>query len=115
MIETTEEKYMYQLVIPSKVYYDRLVTLKNQYPELTYQNKGYEGLPKEVIEKYKSQIEEIFIILKNSLKGFSSFQNFKDRPDGSWVIRLHYKWAVSFIGVGYFDSRHWDPKEHGKH
>jgi hypothetical protein len=114
---TTEEKYMFQLVTPSKEHYNRLVELKEQYPELTFQNKGYERISKKVEESHKEQILEITNILSKSLKRFSRFQNFIDRDDNTWCIRLQYRWDETggFTGVGYFDSRHWDPKEHGKH
>lgn len=116
-MEIEEEKYMYQLVTPSKAYYDRLVAIKEQFPDLTYDNKGYEGLSKEVIEAHKSVIEEVSIILRDSLRRFSRFQNFKPRKDGTWCIRLQYGYDSTggFTGVGYFDVRHWNPEDHGKY
>lgn len=111
----TEETYMYQLVTPSEKHYKRLVELKKQYPELTYDNKGYDTLPKKIVESHSEQIAEITLILQSSLKGFSKFQNFKPKKDDTWTIRLQYAYSPSFTGVGYFDSRHWNPEEHGKY
>ena len=113
--EVEEVTYMFQLVSPSKAYYDRLVVLKEQFPALTFSNRGYENLSNKVKEAHKAPIEEITIILRDSLKGFSRFQNFINRKDGSWSIRLQYEWDASFTGVGYFDSRHWNPEDHGKY
>jgi len=116
MAEIKEEKYMFQLVTPNKEKYDRLVELQKEYPELTYDNTGYDTISKEVKDSHKKQIEEIHDILKSSLKRYSSFQNFKPRKDGNWCIRLQYSYdGGGFTGVGYFYVRHWNPEEHGKH
>ena len=83
-------------------YYDRLIELKNQFPELTFDNDGYEYLSKETQESHKEQIEEIKQILKETIEGFSSFNNFKPRENGSFAVRCQYNYDRSFIGVGYF-------------
>lgn len=117
MTEVEEEKYMFQLVTPSKKHFDRLVELQKEYPDLTYDNNGYATLSKEIVESHKEQIQEISDILRSSLKRFSSFQNFKPRKDGNWHIRLQYGYDSTggFTGVGYFDVRHWNPEDHGKY
>lgn len=116
MTETTEEKYMFQLVTPSKKHFDRLVQIKEKYPELTYVSKGYDGLSKEIIDSHEEIIAEVTNILRVSLKRFSSFQNFTPRKNGEWDIRLQYSYdGGGFTGVGYFNHRHWNPEDHGKY
>lgn len=110
-----EEKFMFELVVPNVKHYNRLVELKNQYPKLTFDNKGYEYLSKEIKESHKEQLEEITEILRKTLKGFSRFEHFKLRKDGSIDVRAQYKWDVSFTGVGYFNIEHWNPENHGKY
>ena len=83
-------------------YYNRLIELKNQFPELTFDNDGYEYLKREVQDKHKKQIEEISEILKTTVEGFRSFNNFKPSKDGSFFVRVQYAWDRSFTGVGYF-------------
>jgi hypothetical protein len=89
-------------MITTNKYYDRLIELKNQFPELTFDNDGYEYLRKEVQEKHKEQIEEVSQILKETIEGFTSFNNFKPRKDGSFLVRCQHNWDESFVGVGYF-------------
>ena len=84
-------------------YYNRLKIIKLEYPELTFQNNGYEYLNKEIREKYSEQIEEISNILKITVKGFRVFNNFKDRENGSFYIRFQSHWDETFTGVEYFD------------
>lgn len=114
-IEKKEEHYMYELVTPSQKHFDRLMELQKEYPELTYDNKGYETLSKEIQERHTEVIKEIESILKASLKGFSEFQNFKPRQNDNFHIRSQHKWNDYFTGVGYFDIRYWNPEKHGKH
>lgn len=87
--------------------YEKLCKLKEKHPELTYNNNGYAELPKSVRQRNAAAIKEIEAILKESIAGFSRFQNFKPRKDGSWAVRCQYDWSANttdrtFIGVGYF-------------
>lgn len=88
--------------------YDILIDIYNNFPELSLQNKGYEGIDRdkltpEVIEKDKVVND----ILRKSIYGFSSFQNFrKNVRDNAPEIRFQYNYnydgnGLSFIGVGY--------------
>ncbi len=86
-----------------KTHYDRLVELKNNYPELTFNNVGYEYLSPSVKEAHKAQIEEISAILKETVFGFVRFDNFKPRKNGSFAVRMQTKWSESFTGVQYND------------
>ena len=83
--------------------YETLVSYKEKYPELTFNNKGYQYLSQEIKEKYKEQIEEIASILKECIQGFIEFNNFIDREDGSFSIRCQHYWDEKFRGVGYFN------------
>ena len=108
-------QYMYELVTPSDKHFKRLTELRDEFPALVFNNDGYEKLSKEIQEEYKEQIAEITAILKESLIDFVTFNNFVPRKDGTTSVRVQYKWDVRFTGVGYFDLRHWNPKEHGKY
>lgn len=92
-------------------YYDRLLKLQEDYPLLTYQNRGYDKLDQEIRDAHKVQFEEIHQICKKTIGGFSEFNNFKVRKDGTIVVRLQYNYnyegGVPFIGVGYFPLDLW--------
>lgn len=79
-----------------------LSDIKKECPELTFDNSGYEYLPKDIRDKYSVQIAEIESILKEVIEGFVSFSNFKPRKDESVDVRVQYKWDEYFTGVGYF-------------
>lgn len=84
-------------------HYDKLVEFQLNYPELTFNNRGYEKLPKSVEAAHADVITKISAVLKESIEGFVKFNNFKPRPDGSFAVRVQYKWDASFVGVGYFE------------
>ena len=86
---------------------ERLRQIISDYPELVFNNDGYERLPKDIYTLRKPIISEINKILKTMILGFSYFQNFKPRKDGSVCVRCQYNWNAGteqsqFIGVGYF-------------
>ena len=87
---------------------NRLKELREEFPQLTFENVGYQYLSNKVIQEHEKPIAEINGILKKLLKGFSTFNNFKPRKDGSIVVRLQYNYGDHhetgsyFIGVGYF-------------
>lgn len=82
--------------------YDRLVQIQKEHPELTLDNNGYEYLPRDVKERHKDVIEELEDLLGKSVEGFTEFNNFKPRTNGSIDVRVQYHWDSRFIGVGYF-------------
>ena len=86
-------------------YYNQLLQLYKDNPQLTLNNEGYQYLNKDIIESHKNQIKEISDILKITTKGFVEFNNFKiSKVDTGVVnIRCQYYWSLSFVGVGYFD------------
>ena len=93
-------------------YYQRLREIQAQYPELTFQNVGYEYLSKEVKEEHAEQIAEISEILKATIGGFQRFDNFKIKKNGLVVIRCQFDWSYKdgqrpFYGVGYFPITDW--------
>jgi len=87
--------------------YDLLIDIYKTFPELSLQNVGYEGIDRsqlspEAIEKDKIVND----ILKKSIVGFSSFQNFKRDKNDNPRIRFQYNYnydgqGIPFIGVGY--------------
>jgi len=80
-----------------------LKQLSKKYPKLTFQNEGYEYIKKsDLSQSDLDAIDEISEILKSKVEGFVKFFNFKERKDGSLVVRLDYQWDKSFTGVGYF-------------
>ena len=83
-------------------YYEELVKLYQEYPELTFQNEGYQYLPQEVKEKNKEGIDKINTILEKTIEGFVRFDNFKNRTDKNFWIRCQTKWSPGFTGVNYF-------------
>lgn len=83
-------------------YYYQLILFQRRYPELTFQNDGYEYLSLDIREKYKEQIEKISKILKITIPRFKKFNNFKLMKNGSFCVRCQYMWDERFTGVGYF-------------
>jgi len=90
--------------------YDRLIAIYNFYPNLTYQNKGYDypNKSKWSVDDLAAH-KEVTEILKKSIVGFSEFNHFKNRKDGEPVFRFQYNWTADessglpFIGVGYLE------------
>lgn len=89
----------------------RLMQIGEQYPELIFDNHGYQYLKPEVIAQHKEQIEEISTIMKEQFPRFVSFNNFKPRKDGTYSIRCQTHWSVSFIGVEYFTEEYFQETE----
>ena len=81
----------------------KIIEIQSNFPDLTFQNEGYEYLSKEIKENHKKEIAEIESILKKEINGFSEFNNFKINKDGSFSVRCQYYWNNSFKGVGYFN------------
>lgn len=83
--------------------YNKLIEFQQKYPELTFQNNGYEYLSTDVKKRYAEQIKEISELLKQCIEGFVEFNNFKLRKNGSFAVRVQYQWSPAFTGVGYFN------------
>ncbi len=90
-------------------YFEELSRLKDEYPELVFNNDGYENIPAEIREANIIGHNEIETLLKQSIKGFVSFQNFKPRKDGTFAVRCQTRWDQSFTGVSYFPLESFKP------
>lgn len=90
--------------------YDLLIEAQKAYPNLTYQNTGYDYPNK---DKWNSDEKAAFKIveeiLKKAIVGFSKFNHFKVFSNGNLGIRFQFDWDIDadyqnkthFIGVGY--------------
>ena len=87
--------------------YTALEALRLEYPELTFDNDGYEELPKAVKEANSHGIWRVEEVLKQAMHDFVRFQNFKPRKDGSIAVRCQTVWAPGFIGVSYIPMEDW--------
>lgn len=94
--------------------YNRLVSIQKNHPILTYQNRGYDEFDKsKMTSEDKLAFDEVTKILKEHIKGFSSFQNFKlSIKSNDIFLRFQYDWSADdstirhyFIGVGYITLR----------
>lgn len=90
-------------------YFEELNRLREQYPELTFNNHGYENIPKDVRARNQEGHDAIEDLLKKSVYGFVRFQNFIPRKDGSFAIRCQTRWPDFFVGVSYFPLEDFKP------
>ena len=83
----------------------KLIDLFKAYPELTFDNKGYDKLDSAVMLRNKDGIERIESILAQCIVGFVRFQNFKPYNGVSIKVRyqVYYDEQRTFIGVAYTD------------
>lgn len=91
---------------PGPEIFAKLMEIKDKYPELIFDNNGYEYLSPAVKEKHKEQIEEISALLKEQFPDFVRFDNFKPRKNGTFSIRCQSHYSVSFVGVEYLEEAH---------
>ncbi len=84
-----------------------ILSLYNEFPELTLENKGYEYINRRGFSpEAKEADKKVSDILKANIYGFQSFSNFCHDKDGNIRIRIQYNWNYddkegSFVGVGY--------------
>lgn len=83
-----------------------LETIAKENPELVFDNVGFEYLSREVKEEKAEQIARISEILKEHVKGFSKFFNFKPCKKRGLTLRFDYAWDQRFVGVGYLPLDH---------
>lgn len=93
-----------------KSIYDKLIELKNEYPELTFNNDGYEYLSRGVKDAHKAQIAVIEVMLEHTVPGFVRFDNFKPKKNGSFDVRMQTMWSEYFTGVQYNDIEYFKDK-----
>lgn len=82
--------------------YNRLKEIKEEFPELTFDNVGYQYLKPLVKERHEKQISEISAIMKEQFPEFVKFNNFKPRVNGDFSIRCQTVWSPIFTGVQYY-------------
>ena len=93
--------------------YDFLVEAQQEYPNLTFNNEGYQYLDKSKwTANDKLVFEEIEKILRKSIIGFKEFNNFKLRKGGDVAVRFQYDWTaddrsqgIPFTGAGYLSLK----------
>lgn len=90
-------------------YFEELEALRLAYPDLTYDNHGYDNIDKDVFEANSEGVKSIEVLLKAAVKGFVRFQNFKPRKDGTFAVRCQTKWNERFVGVSYFPMENFTP------
>lgn len=86
--------------------YNTLISITESNPALIYQNKGYDNIAKSSLtDSDKDAILKVSKILKESIKGFCSFQNFRLSKKGDLEVRFQYNYnydgGIPFEGVGY--------------
>ncbi len=90
-------------LIPQKEY-DLLKSIQIKFPNLTFQNEGYQYIDKSKFsEKDKKAFRIVSNILSKAIKGFCRFDNFRLSKKGEVCIRFQYEYDVSFTGVGYLE------------
>lgn len=90
-------------------YFEELDALRQAYPALTFQNDGYENIPKDVRAANQEGHDKIEAILKETVSTFVRFQNFKASSDGRFYIRCQTRWDERFTGVHYFPLEDFKP------
>lgn len=86
--------------------FEKITEIKNNYPELTFNNEGYQYLSNEVKGKYNEQIEGVKNLIKSVFPYITEFNNFKPKHDGTFSIRCqgYYDEVTYFQGVYYFNE-----------
>ena len=90
-----------------------LQEIADTYPNLTFQNDGYEYINKSLLTAEELQaIGEITSILKSKIKYFTNFFNFKKRKSGELVVRFDGYYDMDsmagFQGVYYINIKEVD-------
>ena len=99
--------------------YNKLLDIQKQYPNLTFKHEPYqEWIPAHFTEEDKNALNEVKLIMKKAIIGFSKFTNFYFSKSGVLRVRFYYDWSytwnndidkipirdgVSFTGVGYLE------------
>lgn len=91
----------------TKEKYNRILEIQKKFSILTFQNKGYEGVNRNIFSEEEKKADiEMNEILKNHIHGFKYFQNFKHDKNKNLVLRFQYNYDYEtgnsgFVGVGY--------------
>ena len=90
-------------LIPEREY-SLLKSIQINFPNLTFQNDGYEYINKSKFsERDKKAFRIVSNILSKAIEGFSRLDNFRLTKKGEVQIRFQYAWDISFTGVGYLE------------
>lgn len=97
--------------------YDILLNIQKEFPNLTFEHEPYqEWIPQHFTEEDKNALNEVKLIMKKAITGFSKFTNFYYNKSGILCIRFYYDWSFEwnndeqkiiirkdnpFTGVGY--------------
>jgi hypothetical protein len=108
--KNNQSLFIMTITLITQEVYNNLVEIYNKYPKLTLQNKGYEYIRKDNLNNEElTKLKEVETILKQVIKGFSSFSNFRtNNKTQELQIRFQYDYSADaeirtnpFIGVGY--------------
>lgn len=84
--------------------YDELCSIQKNVPSLTHNFEGYACFDRSKFTPEEAAADaRINEILKEHIKRFQHFQNFKVSKGGYVVLRFQYQWVdyIPFTGVGY--------------
>ena len=91
-----------EITLISKEQHSTLLNLMQDNEGLILENKGYQYIRRELTNKEVEAKQQVVNILKNHIKGFNSFTNFRHHvKTGKPQIRFDYAYSSSFSGVGY--------------
>jgi hypothetical protein len=95
-----------EITLLSKRNYNILRSIHEKFPNLTFQNDGYQYIEAHVklTQKDRQAINIVTLILFKCIHHFHSFNNFKLRKNGDVTVRIQYNWDPEhrgFVGAGY--------------
>ncbi len=90
-------------------FFEELNKLIEEYPDLVFDNDGYQNIPDDVRQKIIDGHNAVEALLKVAVRGFVRFQNFKPRKNGGLAVRCQTKWSEGFTGVSYFPLENFQP------
>tara|TARA_R110000737_G_scaffold346362_1_gene376060 strand:- start:10583 stop:10864 length:282 start_codon:yes stop_codon:yes gene_type:complete len=90
-----------------------LKQIADSHPALIFQNDGYEYIRRHNLsEEDKKAFDEVGVILKDKVREFVKFYNFKLRKStGEVCVRFDGYYDESFVGVFYVPVSEIDPVE----
>jgi hypothetical protein len=90
-------------------YFNELSQLMHDFPELVFDNQGYQRLSKDVISRNQVGFDKVSEILKVTVSNFVEFQNFKPQNNGTFALRMQTRWDERFTGVEYISLDNFKP------
>lgn len=100
-----------EITLLNKRYFNLLKSIQKKFPNLTFQNEGYQYLEGHVklTDKDKQALKICYNILNTCIHHLFEFNHFKLRSNGDVIVRVQYNWDPGhnpFIGVGYVPLIH---------